>query len=491
MYLKAPVCSAYTRHLLFFKTSFLLCVILFYPAFVSAQTEEEMKMLRMYFKEDELVIAPTRTPKLLSQVAENMSIVTAEEIVAMNAHSLPEILERVTGIYIYYMINDFNKSEYILMEGGVDGSNFSKEERHVLVLLDGIPWNFMSNGKPIVNTIPVNIIKRLEIIKGPASSVWGSSLGGVINIVTKDAGDTIVPSCTVSASFGEKRIRDYHGSAAGRAGTAGYYLYAGRQYSDGFDKNRYFERNNFYGKLDVPFTSDIRLTLTAGHSKPRFNEGDEIDSDYSLPVENSAFFSTVNLAAALTDALTLEASFYNLKQKYVLDFESISTGGLLYRWAGDERKTGGGAKLLFMQGIHNAVLGWDINRTGLDKTEKGEWLMGETVRVHPRISKWALFINDTISIGDLSVTPGIRYDKDSIAVNFLSPSLGMTTDSMMKHSSGPPLQGGFLSCLSCIPKAKPIQIRTLKLKRYGRIRQGSRRYWQIIYMQRPSSFIMT
>jgi vitamin B12 transporter len=423
---KSIICEARTPHLSFFKTLFLLGSILFIPAFVSAQTEEEMKMLRMYFKADELVISSTRTLKPLSQVAENMSVVNAEEIEAMNAHTLIEVLERVTGIYVYYMINDFYKDAFLFIDGAVSGDNVNKEERHVLILLDGIPWNFMSNGKPIIDTIPVNIIKRLEIIKGPASSVWGSSLGGVINIVTKDAGDTTIPSGTVSASFGEERTRDYNGAVSGRAGTAGYYLYAGKQHSDGFEANRYFERTSFYGKLDVPLTSDIRLMLTAGHSKPSFNEGDDVDNDFTIPVENSAFHTTATLTAALTDALYLEASLYNLKQKYVFEYESLSTDGLLYRWAGDERKTGGSAKLLFMQGVHNAVLGWDINRTGLDKTEKGEWMMGETVRVHPRIDKWAVFINDTISIGSLSITPGIRYDKDNIAVDFTSPSLGVT-----------------------------------------------------------------
>ncbi|MBI4847334.1 MAG: TonB-dependent receptor [Nitrospirae bacterium] len=405
--------------------SLLILSIIWLPAFAFAQSEEEMQTLRMYFKEDELVTAPTRAPKPLSKVAENISIVTAEEIEAMNAHSLTEVLERVTGIYVFYMINDFFKSEFLLIEGAVDGTNVNKEERHVLLLLDGIPWNFMSNGRPMTNTIPVNIIKRLEIIKGPASSVWGSSLGGVINIVTKDTGDTTVPSGTVSASFGERNIRDYYGAVAGRAGIAGYYLYAGRQDSDGFSSNRYFERNSFYGKFDVPFTSDIKFVLTAGYSKPRGNEEDNVVNDYAVLDRNSALFATATLTAEITDTLSVETSLYELKQKFVQEFNSLSTDGLLYSWAGYEKKTGGSAKLVFAKGVHNAVLGLDVNRTGLDKTEKGEW-MGETVRVNPRISKWAVFVNDTISIGDLSITPGIRYDKNNVNGDFTSPSLGVT-----------------------------------------------------------------
>ena len=46
-------------------------------------------------------------------------------------------------------------------------------------------------------------IDRIEIIKGPASSAWGSALGGVSNIVTKNAGENVRPSGSLYGSYGE------------------------------------------------------------------------------------------------------------------------------------------------------------------------------------------------------------------------------------------------------------------------------------------------
>ncbi len=89
-----------------YLTGFALAfVFMFYMFSLQAfafTSDEEMNLLSMYFKEDELVVSPTRALKRLSQVAENMEVITAEEIERMNAHTLPEVLEKVTGIFISF-----------------------------------------------------------------------------------------------------------------------------------------------------------------------------------------------------------------------------------------------------------------------------------------------------------------------------------------------------------------------------------------------------
>ena len=62
------------------------------------------------------------------------------------------------------------------------------------------------------------IVRRIEIIKGAAFSAWGSALGGVINIITKEPGTTSRPTGTVSAPYGGHASQDYAVDAKGRAG---------------------------------------------------------------------------------------------------------------------------------------------------------------------------------------------------------------------------------------------------------------------------------
>ncbi|MEW6602623.1 MAG: TonB-dependent receptor plug domain-containing protein, partial [Nitrospirota bacterium] len=217
MRIRILVFLAKTVRLSFFNTLIILSSTLFSPAAASAQTEEEMKMLQMYFREDELVVSPTRTLKPISKVAENISVVTAEDIEAMNAHTVIEVLGRVPGVFIDLHTYDFGSDGDIYIQGS--------EGRHVLVLVDGLPWNFTGGGAAVTQTIPVRIIKRIEIIRGPASSSWGSALGGVINIITKDTKNSDGISGTVSASVGERDTHDVSAEVTSNPGI-GYYLYA-------------------------------------------------------------------------------------------------------------------------------------------------------------------------------------------------------------------------------------------------------------------------
>ncbi len=122
----------------------------------------EEELLSLYFDEEELVETATGSPKPITQVAENVTIVTAEEIEAMHAHSLAEVLQRQSGVFVSHFGQDFLGDSSLLLLGS--------QRHHVLVLLDGVRINLNSNGSALTNFIPLGIIKRIEIIKGAASS---------------------------------------------------------------------------------------------------------------------------------------------------------------------------------------------------------------------------------------------------------------------------------------------------------------------------------
>ena len=126
-------------HKSLYKTTFFLLPALFVlalslPAF--AQPEQEMTTLKMFYDEDDIVVTPTRYPKSISRVAENMTVITAEDIKAINAHTLADVLYYVPGI-----------SEQITGGPGsaanifIQGSN----TRHILLLLDGVPQNNLAD----------------------------------------------------------------------------------------------------------------------------------------------------------------------------------------------------------------------------------------------------------------------------------------------------------------------------------------------------------
>ena len=367
----------------------------------------------MFWEEKDLFVqTATRNEKPISQVAENMTVITAKDIEDMNAHTVAEVLNRVTGFVVDFQGQDFGS---LYGSFSIDGS----ADRHVLVLLDGMQWNWPSDNHALTGFIPVGIIDRIEIIKGPASSAWGSSLGGVVNIITKGAGDTKVPAGTLSASYGERDTQDYSAGISGKAGPVGYYLFAGHQATDGLRFNRDFNNDDLFAKLNIPVSKNVTLGFSAGYSdldiKPVFSQ----DLNYMAKVIGRAFFAMGSVDAALTQELSLKLSLYTNKQKGVVDEGLIDPETILLDRIYDNKMTGGSAKLIWTHGIHTAVIGTDVIRSSEDQNLV-------VLPSRPKVDKWAVFANDSINIGKLSITPGIRYDQNNISGSFVSPSLGIT-----------------------------------------------------------------
>ncbi|MGB5157739.1 MAG: TonB-dependent receptor [Desulfobacterales bacterium] len=454
---------------------FVLITSYFYGAF-AAQAEEEMDVLRLFYKEKDLVVSATRHPKPISQVAENITVVTAKEIEEMNAHTVAEVLNRIPGLFVVFGqgTGSFGSASLIQTQGS--------EERHVLVQIDGVAWNLLATGASENNSIPVGIIERIEVIKGPASSAWGSSLGGVVNIITKPIGTTARPTGSLSASYGEKNTQDYRAEIMGKEGSVGYYLYAGRQYSEGQMSSRDFETNNFYSKFRIPLSENVTAGLSMGYSDPQTGLGEFHlpTGDFRSTSSSRTFFTTASLDASLTRELDLNISFHHFKQRIDQMNKAMGLGIVgtpselnsdgLY----DEKTTGGSAKLVWTQGLHTVIFGVDADRGKLDQTLTSWSVLQSqdapaTLATYPDIDRWAVFANDTIVLDKLSITPGIRYDHNSISGSFTSPSLGIAyslgEDSILRASVArgftiPPLSwtsgGGFY--LDPNPSLKPEKV---------------------------------
>jgi vitamin B12 transporter len=183
--------------------------LLAFSSIAYSQPDEDKNFLLMYFKEEELVVeSPTRGPKSITQVAENITVVTADDIKIMNAHTLAEVLNTVTGVQVL-LTGAPGSSAAAYIQGS--------EQRHVSVFMDGIPLNNLSDNVTDVGSIPVQNIEKIEIIKGPASSAWGSALGGVINIITK-SGNEEGSHGVASASGGERNTSDLRIETSGKQG---------------------------------------------------------------------------------------------------------------------------------------------------------------------------------------------------------------------------------------------------------------------------------
>src|SRR6058998_2810920 len=141
-----------------------------------AMVSEELQLL----KEEETVSIAVRHEQPISQAPSNVYVITDEDIRQSGAPDLPTVLRRIPGIEVMQVTGaDFEVS--------ARGDN-ELQANKLLVMVDGRSIYDDDEGFVFWKAIPVTLpeIKRIEVLKGPASSIYGfNAFDGVINIITK------------------------------------------------------------------------------------------------------------------------------------------------------------------------------------------------------------------------------------------------------------------------------------------------------------------
>jgi vitamin B12 transporter len=397
-------------HKIYLKTTcfFLsLAVLWIHPVF--AQPEKDMDILEMYYDKDDILVTPTRYPKSISRIAENVSVITAEYIKAINAHTLTDVLNNIPGVQVVVRGGPGSLSD-VLIQGS--------SGRHVLVMIDGVSQNSLSEGAADIGAIRVQNIERIEIVKGPASSVWGSSLGGVINIITKSPNDTRNFGGIVSASIGDKNTGDYRSEVSGTVGSLGYYLSGGGLTSDGLLPHNSFYGGDVYSKLELAATERANLTFTFSYNSGSRGIVEVPAIDASFDMDFAYLFSTLSLNCLLTDDLSLDLSLRSARREDKAFTNQQSTDQTVSEASNRDTIFGGGGRLIWTQKFHQLLLGVDF--------DLGELKSDSILNGRQDQNEWAIFANDTLTLGNFSLIPGLRYDYTSTNGDFVSPSLGAT-----------------------------------------------------------------
>jgi vitamin B12 transporter len=393
---------------------FLLIVLpLFIAVFNSplfADDQKEKNALLMYFTEEELqVVSATRSLKPISHVAENITVITAADIERMGAHSLAEVLDTVTGVQVDFIPNTPGNAAVSYIQGS--------GTQYVTVLIDGVMINQLSNNFASVGFVPVQFIERIEIIRGPSSSSWGSALGGIINVITKGPPDKGV-SGMASVSYGSSNTEDFRAEVRGRQGDLGLYLYAGAIHSNGFRFGSDVWNRHLYSKLAYSLMPGTDLRMSLFYLKNDAGAGDYRNRDVTYKDRDELFFGTISLASRITNEITLDVLGSAFRNMWNERMNYYSSGDLINRYGDNYWRYNASGRVTYKTGAHTVVGGLEYDY-GIEKADA-------LISGRKSYYKWGVFVNDTVSIGDFSVTPGIRYDSSDIGGDFISPSLGIT-----------------------------------------------------------------
>lgn len=182
------------------------------------QTNDEEELALSYGKAASISIA-TGSQQTIRQAPAVATVITSEDIAAMGAIDLDEVLETVPGIHVNRSANNYSP---LYVVRGI----FSQFSPQVLVLQNGLPITTLYQGNKgnLWGGYPIEHIARIEIIRGPGSALYGSdAFSGVINIITKSAAE--IAGTDIGVRFGSFASRDawiQHGSSIGGTKVAAY-----------------------------------------------------------------------------------------------------------------------------------------------------------------------------------------------------------------------------------------------------------------------------
>jgi iron complex outermembrane receptor protein len=189
-----------------------------------AQTPSEEEELAQVYGDKTTISIATGAPQALRRAPAVATVITAQDIAAMGATGIDEVLESVPGMHVSRSSNSF--APLYLIRG-----IHSEFNAQTLMLLNGVPLTtlFVGNRGLGWGDMPVENIARIEVIRGPGSALYGAdAFSGVINVITKTAAD--VGGTDVGVRAGSFRSHDgwlqYGGTLGGYDVAA--YLRVGR-----------------------------------------------------------------------------------------------------------------------------------------------------------------------------------------------------------------------------------------------------------------------
>jgi len=365
---------------------------------------------------DPVMITATRQEMRVSEQLSDVSVIERSEIEAAGHSSLEEVLAHQPGIE-HSVNGSFGGSSSIYMRG-TNGN-------HVLMLVDGMRIGSATLGSVSWGRIPTSQIERIEIVRGPASSLYGSdAIGGVIQVFTRQSDGPI----KLHGEIGGGSYGTYAASGGFSGARNGwhYALNAATLSTEGFDskpstaitnKDRDgFWNNSLSGRLAYSFSKGHEAGVSFLHSDGE-NKYDGSGTSVDWRICNSvtslnAFLknaitdrwtSTLNIGSSVDDSRDLENGIRN---------SNFRTDQRLYSWQNDLR-TGFGNFLLGFERLEQEI---DTSSTYVitERTNNsilGGWSLGyEAHRMQANLRR-----DDNSQFGDKttgSLAYGYRFSRN-------------------------------------------------------------------------------
>jgi vitamin B12 transporter len=309
------------------KVLFMVLIIGIFPSLHFGQDKiVEKTNTTSVYKLSDVVVTATKTGSNLLELANSITIIDSLEIANRNKINVFNLLQTEYGL----------SSTQFGPAGGLSTINIrGANAGQTLILIDGIEMNLTSESSNPYDfaNLPVDGVERIEVLRGPQSTLYGSdAMAGVVNIITKKGSGK--PTLILSGEGGP------YNSFKGALGFTGNYknlnynLSLGRTQSNGFSaagekygntENDGYNGNNYYSRIGYDFNSESGINFFLKYSKAETDldqGGGEFKDDptykYNLEETGIRTEGFINLFDGLWE-LKLGGSYIRNVRKYNYD----------------------------------------------------------------------------------------------------------------------------------------------------------------------------
>ncbi len=375
---------------------------------------------------DEIIVRATRMDKRIDEIPAAISVITKDDIqLGRQQLGLDESLAAIPGLFMQDRYN-FAQDLRIAIRGFGARSNFGI--RGVKILVDGIPES-LPDGQGQSDGIDIGSIERIEVLRGPASSLYGNASGGVINI-TSERGPAD-PFIETRLSFGEFDFQKFQLKAGGNAGRLNYLLNISDMEFDGYRTHSETENTLLNARFiyeidnesefglvlnatDQPVANDPGgITLTDAQANPTSARQQNVDFDAGEALDQQRIGLSYKKSVG-------ERHEIRLRNHYVWrDFANKLpfTGGGAVTF--DRFFVGGGAAYTYRGELwgrpNSLIVGTDIDRQDDDRKrfDNNMGVLGPLALDQTElVTSIGVFVQNEIALSeDLALTVGLRYDE--------------------------------------------------------------------------------
>lgn len=399
------------------------------PVYAGAETSDSLRNERVHTI-GEVVVTGSREAIDLRKLPVSVSVIGRERLEqSFRPSLLPTLTERVPGLFI----TGRGVMGYGVSTGASGGMTMrgvgNSPTTGMLVLIDGHPQYMGLMGHPIADAYRSDLADKVEVVRGPASMIYGSNaMGGVVNIVTRKMHEDGVKT-DLQAGYGSYNTLQTELTNRIRAGRFTSVVTGSYDRSDGHRKDMDFEQ--YGGSVRLGYELSKAWSLAAHAQMTHFNA--QNPGTVSAPLSDNISHITRGVASVVLDNRYERSSgslsfFYNWGRHKIDDGYSVGQQPLDYRFNSRDRMMGVSwfQNHAFFRG-NRVTFGFDYQHFGGKAWNR--YLNGEPDKVSAdkTMDEVAGYVDFRQSLtGWLTLDAGVRIDRHSHAGTEWVPQAGVS-----------------------------------------------------------------